>query len=57
MINSKSYNKIPELINDFIKKRNFWKKKILSIRNKQIYNIKNSGKIGADCIQNLLQKN
>jgi len=57
VINSKSYNKIPELINDFIKKRNFWKKKILSIRNKQIYNIKNSGKIGADCIQNLLQKN
>ena len=38
-------------------KKLVWKKKILSIRNKKIYNIKNSGKIGADYIQNLLQKN
>ena len=58
LIKPKNIERISKEISKMIsEKKLVWKKKILSIRNKKIYNIKNSGKIGADYIQNLLQTN
>ena len=53
----KNYNKIPKIIEGFIKNKKFWKKKILLARNSNIYNIKKSGQIGANYICKLIKGN
>ena len=57
IINKNNYRKIPEIINDFKKNKDIWKKKIMLARKSSIYNINTSGNVGADYISELIKKN
>ena len=57
IINKNNYRKIPEIIDDFKKNKDIWKKKIMLARKSTIYNINTSGDVGADYISELIKKN
>ena len=57
IVSKKNYSKIPEIINDFEKNKDIWKKRIMLARKSYIYNINTSGNAGANYISKLINEN
>ena len=57
IVSKKNYNKIPEIIDDFEKNKDIWKKRIMLARKSNIYNINTSGNAGANYISKLINEN
>ena len=48
---------IGNIVKTMVKEKFEWKKKLLHLRNKKIYNLSKSGKIGSEFISNYLKSN